>query len=162
MNSETYEIIELDESYRNQLIELMNQFYNKVNNLTLDGLFKIKKHAASKMADIYFKLKGTDKILLAGIIEEKSNELISILIARTEDKPFLEEEKTLFIDLAVTKIGKSNQGFMTALLDYTYSWAKERNFQSIELRAITANEDAVKFWQKKGYTDFYIRFRKRL
>ena len=87
-------------------------------------------------------------------------ELVSLLIARTEERPHLEEEKILYIDLAVTKRGRMKKGYMHSLLDYTENWAKKKKIPVIELRALTENRDAVRFWANRGYSDFYIRFRK--
>lgn len=42
------------------------------------------------------------------------------------------------------------------------SWAKDQSLQSIELRAIIENENAVSFWKTMGYHPFYIRFRKSI
>ena len=151
-------IITIDESRRNEAIELVNQFFRQVNNMQLDGIFKIRPRAAAKMTDIYLKLVGAGNVVFIGM--DVDDELTALLIARVEDKPFLEEERVLFIDLAVTKKGKMKKGYMKQLVRYTENWAKERNIQSIELRAITENDEAVKFWKKMGYTDFYIRFRK--
>lgn len=89
-------------------------------------------------------------------------ELVSLLIARTEDKPYLEEQKILFIDLAVTKRGKQKAGYMKPLVLACESWAKDQSLQSIELRAIIENENAVSFWKTMGYHPFYIRFRKSI
>lgn len=151
-------VIPLDLNRRNEAIELVNQFFRKINSLPLDGIFKVKPRAAAKMVDIYYKLQGTDKVLFIGALE--NDELVSLLIARIEEKPYLEEEKVLYIDLAVTKLGKMKKGHMNLLLDYAEEWAKKKKIKIIELRALTENRDAVRFWRNRGYDDFYIRFRK--
>ncbi|MBM9500122.1 GNAT family N-acetyltransferase [Leptospira sp. 201903071] len=155
-----FQIANLLPEHRESAIELVNQFFRFVNSLTLDGIFKIRPRAGTKMIDVYLKLRGTGKVLLLGGF--LGEELVSILIARTEDKPYLEENKTLFIDLAVTKRGKQKSGFMKPLILSCESWAKEQGFQSVELRAISENENAVSFWKKMGYDPFYIRFRKSI
>ena len=152
------QIIKIDTKHRTQAIELVNQFFRQVNAMKLDGVFKIKPRAAVKMVDIYLKLQGTGKVVFVGAFEE--DELVSLLIARTEERPHLEEEKILYIDLAVTKRGRMKKGYMHSLLDHTESWAKKKKISVIELRAITENRDAVRFWSNRGYSDFYIRFRK--
>ena len=153
-----FEIIQIDSNYRTQAIELVNQFFRQINTMKLDGVFKVKPRAAAKMVDIYLKLLGTGKVVFVGAVEEK--ELVSLLIARTEERPHLEEEKILYIDLAVTKRGRMKKGFMHSFLDYTENWAKKKKIKIIELRALTENRDAVRFWANRGYSDFYIRFRK--
>ena len=153
-----FEIINIDSIYRTQAIELVNQFFRQLNAMKLDGVFKVKPRAAAKMVDIYLKLQGTGKVVFAGVVLDK--ELVSLLIARTEERPHLEEEKILYIDLAVTKRGRMKKGYMHALLDYTEAWAKKKKIPVIELRALTDNRDAVRFWANRGYSDFYIRFRK--
>ena len=145
-----FQIINIDTKHRAQAIELVNQFFRQVNAMKLDGVFKIKPRAAVKMVDIYLKLQGTGKVVFVGAFED--DELVSLLIARTE--------KILYIDLAVTKRGRMKKGYMHSLLDYTESWAKKKKIPVIELRAITENRDAVRFWSNRGYSDFYIRFRK--
>lgn len=104
---------ELNESDRNQTIELVNQFFRKVNGLTLDGLFQIRPRAATKFTDIYFKLLGSGKVYMKGIFEAEENsqneELVSLIIGRIEEKPHLTEERSLFIDLAVTKLGQKKK-----------------------------------------------------
>ncbi|RHX85580.1 GNAT family N-acetyltransferase [Leptospira stimsonii] len=156
--SEPFQIGNLLPEHRESAIELVNQFFRMLNSLTLDGVFKIRPRAGTKMVDVYLKLRGTGKVLLLGGF--LGEELVSLLIARTEEKPYLEENKTLFIDLAVTKRGKQKSGFMKPLVLSCESWAKEQGFQSVELRAIAENENAVSFWKNMGYDPFYVRFRK--
>ncbi|PJZ85296.1 GNAT family N-acetyltransferase [Leptospira harrisiae] len=153
-------IRDLTESDRNQTIELVNQFYRKVNELELDGLFRIRPRAATKFTDIYFKLIGTGKVYMRGFFAD--SELVSLLIGRVEEKPHLEEERSLFIDLAVTKLGKKKKGYMSALLKDVDLWCKKKSIPAIELRAILQNEEAVKFWDKSPFERFYIRYRKRV
>lgn len=153
-------IVNINESHRNQATELVNQFFRQVNSMSLDGVFKIRPRAAFKMTDIFLKLSGTDKVLFIGY--EQETELVALLMAKVEEKPFLEEERVLFIDLAVTKNGHMKKGYMTRLLEFTENWAREQKIQAVELRAITKNEEAVKYWQRKGFDDFYIRFRKKI
>ncbi len=107
-NSKKFQIANLLPEHREASIELVNQFFRLINSLQLDGIFKIRPRAGTKMIDVYLKLKGTGKVLLLGGF--LGDELVSLLIARTEDKPYLEEQKTLFIDLAVTKRGKQKSG----------------------------------------------------
>lgn len=147
-------------------IQLVNQFFKKVNALPLDGVFCIKPRAAVKFVDLYLKLVGTGKVYFRGIKipnpKTKKLELVSLMIARLEEKPFLKEEKTLYIDIAVTKEGKKKKGYMKKLVQDVESWAKEKNIPSIELRALSANKEAIEFWKHCGYEPFYIRFRKSI
>lgn len=154
-------IVDLGWDDRNESIELVNQFFKKVNSLSLDGLFQIRPRAATKFVDIYLKLAGTDKVLFRGI-RSQEGELVSLLIARIEEKPFLEEDKTLFVDIAVTKNGQKKKGYMTKLLESAEEWASQNGILSIELRAIRENEEAVNYWTDMGFEEFYIRFRKKL
>ncbi|TGM17133.1 GNAT family N-acetyltransferase [Leptospira selangorensis] len=158
MSNKLLEIRPILPQNREAAIELVNQFFRMVNKLPLDGIFKIRPRAAAKMVDIYLKLRATDKVIfIGGFIEE---ELVSLLIARVEEKPYLIEEKNLFIDLAITKQGKRKSGYMKPLVDETFRYAKEKGILAIELRAISDNEGAVEFWKKMGFDPFYVRFRK--
>ncbi len=154
------EIIFITEEHRNESIKLVQEFFNLINSLNLDGVFKIKSSAAKKMVDVYLKLTGTEKVLFVGYLLEK--ELVSLLIAKTEERPYLEEEKILYIDLAITKKSKQKKGYMKSLLEFSYKWAKKKNFKIIELRAIKENKPAVAYWFQNGFEDFYIRFRKKI
>lgn len=154
------EVKQIDESRREEIIELINQFYKKINSLTLDGIFKVKKKAATKMVDVYLKIQGTGKLHIAGVLENDA--LVSLAITRIEERPFLEEEKIAFIDLAVTKQSKKNKGYMKLLIDHIDVWAKQKDIKIIELRAIKENEEAVKYWKNRGFDDFYIRYRKKV
>jgi len=157
---------ELNESDRNQAIELVNQFFRKVNGLTLDGLFQIRPRAATKFTDIYFKLLGSGKIYMKGIFEAEENssneELVSLVIGRVEEKPHLVEERSLFIDLTVTKLGQKKKGHMKRLLADVDLWCKEKKIPAIELRAILGNEEAIQFWDHSEFERFYIRYRKKV
>lgn len=146
---------------REESIELVNQFFKKINSLDLDGLFKIRPRAATKFVDIYLKLAGTDRVLMQGFRDE-AGELVSLLIARVEDKPFLQEERTVYIDIAVTKRGKKKKGYMTALLESAEKWTRDLGVKTLELRAIKANEEAMQYWKSKEFEEFYVRFRKKL
>ena len=149
---------ELTEEDRNQTIELVNQFFRKVNDLTLDGVFQIRPRAATKFTDIYFKLVGSGKVYMKGVFEEQ--ELVSLLIGRVEEKPHLVEEQSLFIDLAVTKNGKKKNGYMKTLLADVDEWCRSKNITVIELRAILENKEAIEFWDHSDFNRFYIRYRK--
>lgn len=142
-NSKKFQIANLLPEHREASIELVNQFFRLINSLQLDGIFKIRPRAGTKMIDVYLKLKGTGKVLLLGGF--LGDELVSLLIARTEDKPYLEEQKTLFIDLAVTKRGKQKSGYMKPLVLACESWAKDQEFKSIELRAIIETKTQFHF-----------------
>ncbi|MDF3819328.1 GNAT family N-acetyltransferase [Leptospira sp. 96542] len=151
---------DINENDRNQTIELVNQFFRKVNALELDGLFRIRPRAATKFTDIYFKLQHTGRVYMRGVFADE--ELVSLIIARVEEKPHLDEETSLFIDLAVTKLGHKKNGYMKLLLNDIKEWCKQKSIPSIELRAILKNEEAVKFWDHAGFERFYIRYRKKL
>ncbi|MCZ8158229.1 MAG: GNAT family N-acetyltransferase [Leptospira sp.] len=153
-------IRELIEGDRNQAIELVNQFFRKINELPLDGIFQIRPRAAAKFTDIYFKLLGSGKIYMKGFFER--DELVSLIIGRVEEKPHLVEEQSLFIDLAVTKNGKKKKGYMKALLQDVDLWCKNKLIPIIELRAILGNTDAISFWDHSDFERFYIRYRKKV
>lgn len=154
-------IQELGWEDRNESIELVNQFFRKVNSLSLDGLFQIRPRAATKFVDLYLKLSKTDRVYFRGV-RTPAGELVSLVIARVEEKPFLEEERTLYIDIAVTKNGHKKQGYMSALIQDIHIWAKDHGILTLELRAIRANEEAVAYWNRMGFEEFYIRFRKKI
>lgn len=156
-----FRVEKLKSDRRNEIIELTNQFFKQVNKMQLDGLFEIRPRAAAKMTDVYLQLSGSEKVLLVGAIDNSTNELLSLLIGRVEEKPYLKEERVLFIDLAVTKLGQKQKGYMKSLVEYAENWARENAIQAIELRAISENTEAVHYWKNRGYSDFYIRFRKR-
>ncbi len=151
---------ELIEADRNQTIELVNQFFRKVNELPLDGIFQIRPRAATKFTDIYFKLLGSGKVYMKGVFE--GEELVSLIIGRVEEKPHLVEEQSLFIDLAVTKNGKKKKGYMKTLLDDVDLWCKLKSIPTIELRAIVANSEAISFWDHSDFERFYVRYRKKV
>jgi len=153
-------IHDLEDKDRNQAIELVNQFFRKVNELELDGLFQIRPRAAAKFTDIYFKLIGTGKVYMRGFFI--SEELLSLLIGRIEEKPHLVEERSLFIDLAVTKLGDKKKGYMKSLLADVEVWCKDQRIPSIELRAILQNKEAIEYWDKSSFERFYIRYRKKV
>ncbi|MCC5814762.1 MAG: GNAT family N-acetyltransferase [Leptospira sp.] len=156
-----FTIVDLSWEDRNEAIELVNQFFKKVNSLELDGLFRIRPRAATKFVDIYLKLAGTDKVCFRGV-KTSGGELTSLVIARVEEKPFLVENRTLYVDIAVTKNGHKKKGYMSALMKSVEDWAKENEIPTIELRAIRANQEAMDYWGRAGFEEFYVRFRKKL
>lgn len=150
----------LNEDWRLPMIELVNQFFQQINSYKLDGVFKVKSGAARKMVDFYLKLSDSQKALTLGWVVER--ELVALILARIEEKPYLEEEKVLYVDLAVTKKGKRSRGYMKALLLEMEEWSRKKKIFIVELRALIENEPAISFWRKQGYKDFYIRFRKKI
>ena len=112
------------------------------------------------MVDSFLKLSGSGKVLFIGVVLD--SELTSMLIARIEERPFLLEEKILYVDIAVTKNGHLKKGYMKSLLGYAEEWAQKKDIQILELRTLTANQDAIRFWNKQNYKEFYIRFRKTI
>jgi GNAT superfamily N-acetyltransferase len=150
----------IDESLRKQSIELLNQFFKQINSYPLDGIFKVKPRAATQMVDSFLKLSGSGKVLFIGVVLD--SELTSMLIARIEERPFLLEEKILYVDIAVTKNGHLKKGYMKSLLGYAEEWAQKKDIPILELRTLTANQDAIRFWNKQNYKEFYIRFRKTI
>lgn len=151
-------IRDLDIPDRNEAIELVNQFFRFVNSLTLDGLFQIRPKAGAKFTDIYFKLQGSGKVYMRGYWE--GEELASLLIGRVEEKPHLVEERSLFLDLAVTKNGKKKKGYMKALLLDAEVWCLSNQIPSMELRVLLKNTPAVSFWDNSSFERFYLRYRK--
>ncbi|MCB1158658.1 MAG: GNAT family N-acetyltransferase [Leptospiraceae bacterium] len=154
------EIIHIGDAEKIESLELLNHFTRTINQLAsgADPIFQVRKRFPVKIFEIYRKLQGTDKVLFIGKKVEK--ELVAIMLSRVEEKPFLKEEKILYIDIAVTKKGKENKGYMSSLLQFTENWAKENGFPVIELRVISPNLQALQFWERKGYREFYRRFRK--
>lgn len=150
----------IEEADRNQTIELINQFFRKVNQLDMDGLFQIRPRAGAKYADIYLKLSETDKVYTKGYFA--GGELVSLLLARVEEKPHLVEERSMFIDLAVTKQGHKKKGYMSFLLKDIESWCSQKKIPTIELRALLANEEAISYWDHSEFERFYIRYRKKV
>ena len=159
-SKEKPKLILIDESYRLQAIELLNQFFKQINSFPLDGIFKVKPKAGTKMVDSFLKLVGGGKVVFAGIVMNK--ELVSMLIARIEERPFLQEEKILYIDIAVTKNGHYKKGYMNSLLEYAEKWALKKEIKVLELRTLSENTTAIQFWKNRNYTDFYVRFRKNI
>jgi GNAT superfamily N-acetyltransferase len=153
-------IKEVDHTEREQAIDLLNQFFKLVNSFKLDGVFQVKKNGATKMIDLYLKLKDNGKILFLGYF--LNNQLIAMVLCKVEDRPFLYEEKILYIDIAITRQGHRNQGYMKELLSSTEEWARKKNIKIIELRALTENKDAIRYWNSQDFKEFYIRFRKSI
>lgn len=159
-NTTKSQIIHIEESMRKQAIDLLNEFFKKINSFSLDGVFKVKPKAASRMIDAFLKLSGTGKILMIGLIND--NQILSMMIARVEERPYMQEEKILYIDIAVTKNGYNKKGYMNQLISYAEAWALKKDIKVIELRTLLENTEAIRFWRNRGYNDFYIRFRKIL
>lgn len=160
MNKINTEIQMIQDGHRDQAIILLNQFFSLVNSLPLDGIFEVRPNAARKMIDTFLKLQGTDKVCFAGVFQE--SELLSMIIGRIEERPFLKEERILYIDTAVTKKGHMKKGYMSSLLKYAEGWCRKRKVPVIELRALKANGPAVSYWKDSGFEEFYIRFRRKV
>ncbi|MDX1958089.1 MAG: GNAT family N-acetyltransferase [Leptospiraceae bacterium] len=154
-------MIEIDEELRNEAIFILNQFFKQVNSYKSDGLFKVKPRASTKLVDLFLKLKESKKVFFYGIINEKK-QILSMLIAKVEERPFLEEEKIVYLEYAITRKGFEKLGLMKKLLAELEKWTKKKSIAVIELRALSENVEAVSFWKKQNYTDFYVRFRKRI
>jgi GNAT superfamily N-acetyltransferase len=151
-------IKQLNETHSEKVTKLLGEFRDHINSIIVDPIFQLKPRSSSKMAEIFLKLSHSGKVYAFGTFE--GDNITAILLGRVEDKPYLVEEKTLFLDVAVTHKNKKNQGFMKNLVHHAEAWTKENHIPSIELRAICTNENAVGFWKKMGYNPFYIRFRK--
>lgn len=160
MNKINTDIQIIQEIHRDQAIILLNQFFNLINTLPLDGIFEVRPNAARKMIDTFLKLQGTDKVCFAGVFNDQ--ELLSMIIGRIEERPFLKEEKILYIDTAVTKKGHMKKGYMSELVKYAENWCRKRNVTVMELRALKANSPAVAHWKNSGFEEFYIRFRRKV
>ncbi|MCB1143240.1 MAG: GNAT family N-acetyltransferase [Leptospiraceae bacterium] len=160
--SKKYPLVkQIEEEDRNQAIELLNYFFRKINSYPLDGIFEVKPRAATKMIDVYLKIRENGKVLFLGVFDENKT-LLSMLMGRVEERPYLQEGKIFYIDIAVTKQGQSGKGYMKLLLDSTEEWTKKKKIQILELRTLLDNKEAIEFWKKRGYKDFYIRFRKNI
>jgi GNAT superfamily N-acetyltransferase len=151
-------IQQLNESHSERVTKLLGEFRDHINSIVVDPIFQLKPRSSSKMAEVFLKLSQSGKVYAYGSF--LGDQISAILLGRIEDKPYLVEEKTLFLDVAVTHKNKQNQGMMKSLVLHAEEWAKQNNIPSIELRAICTNESAVNFWKKMGYNPFYLRFRK--
>jgi len=147
----------LDEE-RMQAIQLIQEFYTLVNRLELDPIFGVRPGAARKMTDLYLKLQGSGKVYFRGVFEEKK--LCSLLVGRIEERPHLKEERTLYLDLAVTRRGKKKKGYMKVLLSDAEDWCRAKGIPTMELRALLGNKEAISFWNQSRFEPFYLRYRK--
>ena len=71
--------------------------------------------------------------------------------ARHPDYPMFKQHDFAFIGNFVVDQAHRRLGIGSALLDQAKTWARKRNLQHIQLETWSANETALKFYQKRDF-----------
>ena len=88
------------------------------------------------------------------IVLEIENKIIGFLYAYEETKgglPFHKKRKYIVIDNIVVDTQYQNKGYGKKLLDYIIKYAKDGNYNNIELYVYCFNEKAIKLYEKYGF-----------
>jgi len=89
------------------------------------------------------------------IVLEKKKEVIGFLIAHKETKghlPFHKKRKFIVLDNIVIDENYRNNGYGEQLLAYIMVIAKKGNYNDILLNVYKFNENAIKLYEKMGFT----------
>ena len=78
------------------------------------------------------------------------------------DRPIFQKRNYALIDDLAVKSNYRQQGIATMLMEEFEKLAKEKGATEIELNVWTFNQNAIDFYEKKGYEAFSQRMRKVL
>ena len=88
------------------------------------------------------------------LVLEIENKIIGFLYAYEETKgglPFHKKRKYIVIDNIVVDENYQNKGYGKKLLDYIIKYAKDGNYNDIELYVYCFNKKAIKLYEKNGF-----------
>jgi len=111
---------------------------------------KSNEHARSKE---YIESLINDKASIFIVLEIENN-IIGFLYAYEETKgglPFHKKRKYIVIDNIVVDEKHQNKGYGKKLLDYIIKYAKDKNYNDIELYVYCFNKKAIKLYEKYGF-----------
>jgi len=111
---------------------------------------KSNEHARSRE---YIESLISDKASIF-IVLEIENKIIGFLYAYEEEKgglPFHKKRKYIVIDNIVVDEKHQNKGYGKKLLDYIIKYAKDENYNDIELYVYCFNKKAIKLYEEYGF-----------
>ena len=115
----------------------------------------IKKTNEELKKDLINVLKSREKIIL---VIEVDNIIIGYATFQCKNKV----SNSFWIDEIIIDENYRNQGYGKKLIDELSIFAKKHNCQRIELNCWSFNKDALKFYEKIGFTQQRIIFEKEV
>ena len=120
---------------RNQAIEILNSYFKQMNFINKPTSYIFKPKAAKQFIDIYYRLQETQRVYFKALYQD--NEILSMLLCRTEKNPFVEKEKFIFIEFAITKTAHRKKGYMKHLLEDLEKFAIEQEISNLQLKVFS-------------------------
>jgi ribosomal protein S18 acetylase RimI-like enzyme len=97
------------------------------------------------------------------IVAEENDKIIAYLIAMVEKNiPIFTLKKYVEISDLFVKEEFQGKKIGLKLVQLCISWAKQNNFEKIVLKVFPNNKNAVEFYKKIGFSDFFVEMRKNL
>ena len=81
----------------------------------------------------------------------------AILLARLENRPVQKHSSVLYLDAAFTRPMYRGRGYMVGLFERARKWGERLDADVIELGVLTENKDAMRFWEKRGFSPDFTR-----
>ena len=150
---------------------------------------KAEKEDISKLADLWYDLASMHEDIMEGyeLSENPKKAWIEFILSNFDKKSMItfiaeDDEKTLgFVTVIIrerpkifknTKVGmildlivdedERNQGVGSALIDRSERWINNKGVSVSVLTVAPENENAVDFWENRGYNTYLLKQRKDL
>ncbi len=139
-----------------EVSHLILELYEKWDKI--DPIERIKRSwFSSKDQERYIHeiLDDKSKLFLVAVSKKK---IIGYLLCEAEErKPFL--KKVGYIDEAYVEPDYRGKGVASRLLKKAFDWFDERGLTWITLETHSLDEQAISFWENKGFQEFNKVFR---
>ena len=140
---------DIDNNLLKLYIEGFNMHYEKRKDIF------IKKTNEELKKDLINVLKSREKIIL--VIE-----VDNIIIGYVKFKYNIKTTRSIWIDEIIIDKDYQKKGYGKMLITEVTKFAEKNNYQRIELNCWSFNKDALKFYEKIGFTQQRIIFEKEV
>ena len=151
------EIISANKTHLDILVSLNSE----VQNLHVGfepGIFKTPSPNEIKTFFNNLLKKGNWKILISFDAEQPTG-YISLQIGGHEEHPFCYSQKWLYIDHICVKKEFQKKGIGSLLIEAAKEYAKKQNINQIMLDVWRVNQNAINFFEKKGFKTIMERMK---
>nr|AGF93612.1 protein containing GCN5-related N-acetyltransferase domain protein [uncultured organism] len=116
-----------------------------------------------KVAWVNFIERNFDKKSMITFIAEDDDSIVGFVTVVIRERPdiFKNTKVGMILDLIV-KEDKREEGVGSALVERSEEWIKSKGVSVGILTVAPENENAVDFWEKKGYRTYLLKKRKDL
>ena len=130
-------------------------------NATFDKHFELADDWATHLAEVFTRSRDQPDSLW--VLAWDGREAVGMIVAETHfDPPIFRRRYWLELSALYVKPSHRRFGVARRLVDHLLDWARERNFDTVQLYVSAANTGARDFYAREGFTVLQEIWRKRI